>query len=85
MSENVCVLCVYLAGLLALHDLEDGVFEGVVNEGCGRGLHVLLHQRAGQRGRSEQGRRLVWEPPERGDFSSAKCVCVCVIAFMLES
>lgn len=76
MSENVCVLCVYLAGLLALHDLEDGVFEGVVNEGCGRGLHVLLHQRAGQRGRSEQGRRLVWETSERGDFSSANGVYV---------
>ena len=50
----------YLAGLLALHDLEDGFFEGVVDKGRGCGLHVLLHQRAGQRGRSEQRGRLVY-------------------------
>lgn len=37
----------YLAGLFALHDLEDGVFESVVDKWCRRGLHVLLHQRAG--------------------------------------
>lgn len=43
----------YLAGLFALHDLEDGVFESVVDKGCGCGLHVLLHQCAGQCGRSE--------------------------------
>lgn len=50
----------YLAGLFALHDLKDGVFESVVDEGRGRGLHVLLHQRAGQCGRSEQCRGLIW-------------------------
>lgn len=50
----------YLTGLFALHDLEDGVFESVVDEGCGCGLHVLLHQRAGQCGRSEQCCGFVW-------------------------
>lgn len=50
----------YLAGLLALHDLEDGVFEGVVDKGRSRGLHVLLHQSAGEGGRSEQCRGLIW-------------------------
>lgn len=50
----------YLAGLLALHDPEDGVFESVVDKRRRRGFHVLLHQRAGERGRSEQRRRLVW-------------------------
>lgn len=43
----------YLAGLLALHDLEDGVFERVVDKGGGRGLHVLLHQGTGEGGGSE--------------------------------
>lgn len=37
----------YLAGLFALHNLEDGIFEGVVDKWCRRGLHVLLHQCAG--------------------------------------
>lgn len=50
----------YLARLFALHDLEDGVFESVVDKRRRRGFHVLLHQRAGERGRSEQRRRLVW-------------------------
>lgn len=44
----------HLAGLLALHDPEDGVLEGVVHKGRGRGLHVLLHQRAGQGGGAEE-------------------------------
>lgn len=51
---------VYLAGLFALHDFEDGVFERVVDEGCCCGLHVLLHQCAGQCSRSEQCCGLIW-------------------------
>ena len=54
------VVGLYLAGLFALHDLEDCVFESVVDKGCGCGLHVLLHQCAGQCRCSEQCCGLVW-------------------------
>lgn len=40
----------YLTGLSRLHDLQDGVFQSVVNERSGCGLHVLLHQGTGQSG-----------------------------------
>lgn len=60
----------YLTGLFALHDLKDGIFESVVDKGRGCGLHVLLHQSAGQRGRSEQCCGFVWWKHRRG---SCKC------------
>lgn len=44
--EDLNVLFCYLTGLFALHDLEDRVLQGVVDEGRGCGLHVLLHQGA---------------------------------------
>lgn len=47
LRVNLRLPSLYLAGLLALHNLEDGIFEGVVDKWCRRGLHVLLHQCAG--------------------------------------
>lgn len=44
---NLSPPSLYLAGLFALHDLEDGIFESVVDKWRRRGLHVLLHQCAG--------------------------------------
>lgn len=60
VQEKSLMWASHLAGLLALHDLEDGVFECVVDEGRRRGLHVLLHQGAGQGGRSEQCGGFIW-------------------------
>lgn len=49
-----------LAGLLALHNLKNGVFEGMMDEGRGCSLHVLLHQCAGQCGGTEQSGGFIW-------------------------
>lgn len=59
IEMRLACVSIYLAGLLALHDLEDGVFECVVDKGGRRGLHVLLHQGAGEGGRSEQCRGFI--------------------------
>lgn len=49
-----------LAGLLALHNFKNGVFEGMVDKGRGCSLHVLLHQCAGQSGGSEKSGGFIW-------------------------
>lgn len=48
--DNTKKMNQYLTGLSRLHDLQDGVFQSVVNEWSGCGLHVLLHQGTGQSG-----------------------------------
>lgn len=57
----------HLTGLLALHDLQNGVLQNMQDEGCGGGLHILLHERAGQGGGSEQRSGLIWGQPIRGN------------------